>query len=290
MFKKIILVVFVLLLCSCNPSELKTVDQLGDPIPWVAPHYDFKFTIENVMERSTHVAIVELLDQQPYDEDGMESIFIFSVKSLLAGKLPSNTIKVLNNSACYKPDETYLLFLSVSSFSEWPYDLHIPFTPYTFRISNGEDIDCLQRIEMPSVNAERTFVKPFENPEHNKLSFLKKYIEKRATSVEKYTLVSENTDLDYLNKEADVILVIHPNKIEYINPFINDVWYEMIDCFQGTPPENNWLMLPTDIYLDNDYLLFLTESEPKVFSLTSRGSYFPKGSPEYTNFMTGLED
>ena len=65
--------------------------------------------------------------------------------SLLAGDLDSDTIKVLGYNSFYVKEETYLLFLKLVSYTEYPEDIFIPYNPFTF-IVNGEDIQCLQQV------------------------------------------------------------------------------------------------------------------------------------------------
>ena len=283
--KRIIVALMLgIVLYSCSSGKPEIV-KLSDPCPNRAASYRSQPTIKELLSQETHAAIVELKDIQPWGETTGQSVFTFSVLSLLAGEKHSDTIQVINPTPLYEYGENYLLFLSCLSSTIYPFDIYVPFDPYTFRITEGEYIDCLQSVEDSESGTPRTFVQPFKTPEHNRLCFLKEHIKKHSGSVRKSTTVSENKDLLYLLEESELILEIVPTTIEPINPFLLDVWYEITACFQGECPLDNWLMLPNSIEQGCQYLVFLTEKEPGFYTLTTRGSFFQQGSQEYDKFL-----
>lgn len=113
----------MLFLVSCSPplAGLQTVE-LVDPQPRIAIHYSQPITVENITKDSTHIALVELKDIQPYGVDTGKSIFTFTIKSLLAGEELSPSIMVINPSSFYRFEETYLLFLNYWSSITQPFD------------------------------------------------------------------------------------------------------------------------------------------------------------------------
>ncbi|GEM_PF-5990831 len=278
-----------LVLCSCSPAEPELV-KLCDPCPLRAASYRSMPTIKELLHDKTHVAIVELKDAEPWGDTG-RSIFTFTIKSLLAGEKFADEIKIINPTSLYLFEETYLLFLSYFGSTLYPFDFYVPFDPYTFRISEGEFIDCLQAVEDSLAGTPRRYVEPFQNPEHNRLSYLQDYISKYSRSVKKSKPVSENIDLLYLIEKSRLIMGIVPKTVEPVpvNGSLVDVSYDVSTCYKGTP-QGNWLMMPSGIEPGSEYLVFLIEREPGFFVLTSRGSFFQLGSKEYSEFLALWEN
>ncbi|MDD2235450.1 MAG: hypothetical protein PHV03_11280, partial [Desulfitobacteriaceae bacterium] len=272
--------------CSCSSNGFETVD-LHEPNPYVSKFYSYEPTINNAIKHATHVAIVELADIEPYGGSSNNSIFTFSVKSVLAGGILPETIKIIRPITFYKSDETYLLFLYGISSTLWPFDLFVPFDLFTFRITDGENIDCLQAIDNVQTNTTRSFVEPFKDAENNKFSVLKPYITARSKSTIKLKYASSNLNLDYLINQSDLIMEIIPTRIAPVenNAFIADVWYEVVNCYKGTP-SGNWMMLPNTVEINCNYVVFLDEVEPCSYVLESRGSFFRQGSIEYDEFFS----
>lgn len=286
MKKVCFIIVILLVLCSCSSNEFEIVD-LHEPNPYVSKFYSYEPTIDNAIKHATHVAIVEVDNIEQYSGCSNDSIFTFMVRSVLAGDALPETIKIIRPTAFYKYDETYLLFLYGISSTLWPFDLFVPFDLFTFRITDGENLDCLQAIDNVQTNTTRSFVKPFKNAENNKFSVLKPYITSRSKSTIKHKYASSNLNLDYLIKQSDIIVEINPTRVVPVenNAFIADVWYEVDKCFKGTP-SGNWMMLPNTVETDCKYIVFLEEVEPSSYVLESRGSFFKQGSIEYEEFVS----
>lgn len=278
----------LLFLVSCNPRDLEAVN-LSDPSPYSNANYTSQPSINKLIEISSHIAIVKLADREPHWTREDESIYTFSVLSLLAGEQCPDKIKVTNDTYFYEFDETYLLFMSCFSSTLQPFDIYIPFDRFTFRITENGDIDCLQRLADADTGSPRIYVKPFETPEHNSLSFLEGFIKMRARSVKKVTHASEDNDLTNLISKSDLRIEIAPTKIELTHSYAADVWFEVTECFQGTPPADNWLMLPLDVELGKKYVVLLHEEEPGYYKPVSRNSIFSEGTLEYNEFFAAWD-
>lgn len=281
--RRLTVLVLLLVLCSCSTGTPE-INNLRDPAaPLVSGLYSFEPTIDNVIENSTHIATLNLIDIEPYDENRV--LYNFAVESLLAGEFNSDTITVLGYKSFYEHDETYLLFLHLASYPEYPQDIFVPFNLFTFRINNADYLDCLQQIEDPKTDKVRTFAEPFKNPEYNKLDYLTNYIKKNSKSMKKYNFALDHEDLEYLIKESDVIIEITPINLIPINPFLNDVQFEVEANYKGEIL-GNVLVLPNTLEINRKYIVFLETIDEGEYSLMARDSIFPQESEEYLDFIS----
>jgi hypothetical protein len=281
--KFIFLIILVFVLCSCSATDPELINGFRDPSePFVQGLYLFEPTIENAINNSTHVAQLSLNDVERFDDN--RSLYTFKVDSLLAGDLDSDTIKVLGYNSFYVKEETYLLFLKLVSYTEYPEDIFIPYNPFTF-IVNGEDIQCLQQVGDPGSDKARLLVEPFKNQEHNKASFLQEYIASKSKQVLKSTPALDYKDVDYLARESDIIVEITPRKQTPLNPYINTVEFDIITQYKGELALNE-LTLPNTLEVDSKYIVFLVNTGDAEFSLLARDSILPCGSMEYQEFLS----
>lgn len=270
----LISLVIILLLCSCSVDKVETVELYN--ISPITEHYTFTPTLENVIENSTHIAVVRL---EAVESGGVRSLMTFSVVSQLAGDNIPDKIKVIGFTDFYLLDETYLLFFSLSSIPEWPYDVYTPFDLFTFRISDEEKIECLQGLEDPKKNTARKYIPPFVKDKHNRLSFLVDYIQERANSVQSVQRVLDYADTEFLTRESDLIIEVTPTETWPVNLFVDSVDFEITACYVGSEPDVNQLLLPNKLQIGESYILCLNESDG--YCLMTRNSVFPSDSPEY---------
>lgn len=276
---------FLVLLCflgACSGSNPELVD-LTNPAFYTQGMPKFEPTLKNVIKRSTHVATLSVVSRQPYDDNRM--LYTFKVESLLAGELTDEHITVLGGKSFYQDDETYLLFLSLASFPSWPQDIFVPYNLFNFRVTNGEDIDCLQEAGNEEAGRERLFVKPFKEPEHNRLSFIKDYVKTHSKSMQKPELATRTWDTDSLLKNSDVVIEIMPTRIEPGNPYVNYVEFEVTSIFKGDI-SSEAMFLPSTLEVNHKYVIFLKGDEQEGYDLTAREGVFPQGTAEYENFLS----
>lgn len=281
MRKLALTLLMVSVLGACSAGEEITVVPLGQPstpYTYIEVDYFFKPTPLSVLRSHTHAALIQVENIQAYEND---SIYTCSVINLLAGQLDSGTIHVLNPSGFYEKGEQYLLFFICHSRPEWPYDVYLPFDPYSFRV-NGQDIDCFQGID--DITFERTYVKPFRKPEHNRLSVLTNYIRKHANEVKRCTTVSDHEDIDYLIRMSDVIVEIKTKEKHPGNILADYMTYEVTKKYQGRHP-GHMLLFPQTMEENKSYLVFLKDNGWS-YELMARDSFFPLDSEGYAKFKS----
>lgn len=280
------LLILLLFVSACSGSDPELVD-LRSPAYYNQGTLRFEPTLKNAIKNSTHVVTLSVVSSQPYDYNRL--LYTCKVESLLAGELTDDYITVLGGKSFYQEDETYLLFLTLASYPSWPQDIFVPLDIFTFRVVSGDEIDCLQEAGDEEAERARQFIKPFKDPEHNRLSYIEGYVKKNAKSLQKPDTASKNETLDSLLSNSDVVIEIMPTHIEPGNPYVSYVEFEVTSVFKGDFSLGA-MFLPSSLELNQKYILFLQGDEEEGFDLTSRAAVLSEGTADYKNFISSWED
>ncbi len=285
---KLSAILIILLVCLgvvahfSGGNSLQTVELTS---PARVPHGSLRYepTIENALTKfATFVPMVELSDIDPYGKDNRLSVFTFLVKSVLYGDEEIDVIRVLGETAFFTFDETYLLILHCHSSTSWPFDIYVPFEYFIFRV-RGDRIECLQDAE------SREFIAPFADNHYNKLGNFSQFVNATAEGTETYA--KDSLCVQELIRLENIVIEIQPVKVTQateINPFVYITEFVILENYRGSY-QGSMVLLPQELDVNNQYVIFLEETDEGYFQLASRNSIFAVQTQEYNTIMSAFE-
>jgi len=270
---------FMLTACGNNSSVEDRLDFHSTSSINAAAHTNLE-TLEDLIEASDHILFGKLMNSRPYD-DYLE--YDVQVNEQLKGQVSNPHITVYSAEPFTKEHNDYLLFLT-SVDSEFQADV-----VYTV-------IGVPNAIQDGMVESG-----PLKNKEVNMLvKDINQSPKIKIFKENKHTVIQNPKDMHDLVAKSDYIAHLKPTAINFENPSLKLVSYDLITLYKGDERllQKEYMKLPRQIELNEEYLVFFrlrdpsNDSENPSISLTTRnGSVISKqDSQQWEEAIAAIEN
>lgn len=227
--------------------------------------------LNDVVKLSDNIVIGKVLDEKKYNDSNTYK-YTFLVENELKGKVESEEIDVYEAYGRLKKDKEYILFLAFWEDELYPKPVYT--SVYKDFIVEINQNNLIGEEELVGQKTKDEFINAIK-----KSSYVKSVT---INNVNNKIVIEKANDLEHLISLSDNIIQIVPKTLQEENIYVKAVEVEVLNTLKGTiKPGNLFLVLPADINLGNEYIVFLKDKENGVYGITTReGSVVSKDNKE----------
>lgn len=202
--------------------------------------------LDELIRKSDNIVVGTVTDEEQILE-GATYKFTFNVKNKLKGNVDAESIDVWEPPSDLEKGKEYILFLSYWESALYP-------NPVYSSISENSLIE----VKRNKLIGGEKFVGRKNKDEF--IQYIKNSKEVNVFSEMDYDVIDKAKDLEELISLSDHILHIVPKEIYDVNVYVKDVRAEIIQTLKGSHMEEMLsLLLPANIVLEKEYIVFLKE-------------------------------
>ena len=204
--------------------------------------------LDELIRKSDRIVVGTVTDEEQISKASNYK-FTFNVKNELKGNVEAESIDVYEFRSNLKKGKEYILFLSYWESALYP-------TPVYTSINKNSLIE----VKRNKLIGGETFVGSKKKDEF--IQYIKSSKEVSVFSEMDYDVIDKAKDLAELISLSDHILHIVPKEIYDVNVYAKDVNAEIIQTLKGSYKEGMLsLLLPVNIILEEEYIIFLKEDK-----------------------------
>jgi len=277
MKRLLIVLLAVILLTACTTSATSVTKRKGA----AEASFDIEATFDNLVNYSSNISRVKLIDTKEFDEDITE--FIFEVQKDIKGKT-DKVIHYYDSKYILTLDSEYILFMNRSRNIFYENDIY-----------NGSFGS------IAAVNGDVITYFEIGDGDYSKKYDTVKDLEKDIKSVDK----GKNTDeyayddksIDEMQIESasglieisDYIAELEINSIIESNQNVTFVHCKVSKAYKGEFEKTLTVMLPGEVKPGDVVLVFLSKNDSGSYQVNSSASMLTKEDKDYTKLINELE-
>jgi hypothetical protein len=233
-------------------------------------------SVNDLIKYSDNVVLGKVIEDNEFSKTTRE--YTFTVENSLKGSVNSLKIKVYETNGTLNLGNKYILFLE-SSQSEY-----FPDTSYT-----SVDKDAIIKVDEKELFCKKSGL---VEDSKNINAFIQKiktspyisYIREKSTDRE---LVASTEDDLYT--KSDYVFHVIPKEVIYENKYIKSVKVEIVKSYKGEFVGNSEILLPADIMLEQEYIVFLKKQGTTMILTAKNKSVISKGDTNWDSFINKYE-
>lgn len=229
--------------------------------------------VNDLVKYADNVIIGSIIEDNEFSK--MTREYTFLVEDELKGSVNSTRIKVYETNDTLSLGNKYILFLE-SSESEY-----FPETSYT-----SVDKDAIIKIDGKELVCEKSeLIEDSKNID----DFIQKVkispnLNYQREKPKNTNALSTKGDVDVFT-QSDCVYQIIPKTITYENKYIKSVKVEFIKSYKGEFNEDSEIILPSDIEIGDEYIVFLKEKGNTLTITTKNESVLRKDDTNWDDFI-----
>lgn len=247
---------------SINRSEVKEMT-----LPKSEASYEKQFSLEEIINLSSNIVIVELMESSDFSDSTNKNIF--KIKKNLKGSIEEETIDYYTDSDDFSIGQKYILFMEYFDSVFYENRVYHGVTEFYVVLNDKDEI-----IEF------MVFDKDLSN-EYKELLSLEKYIKKvdDGLRTNKSNVASKTIDtdsFDVLATQSDYICEVKPIEIIANNDLVTVARCKITKNYKEKMEDNIIVQLPSNIELEKEYLVFLSKDDGGSYTINSTISLVSK--------------
>lgn len=234
-------------------------------------------SVNDLIKFADSVIVGSIIEDNEFSKTTRE--YTLLVEDELKGIVNSTKIKVYETNDTLNLGNKYILFLESSESK------YFPETSYT-----SVDKDAIIKVDEKELVCKKS---ELIEDSKNIIDFIQKVKTspnlsyKREKSNDINTLSTEE-DADVFT-QSDCVYHIKPKTITYENKYIKSVKVEIIKSYKGEFNENSEIILPSDIEIGNEYIVFLKKEGNTFTQTTKNKSVIHKDDTNWSNYVNKYE-
>lgn len=248
--------------CSSNPNTNFNVT-----LPISSSEKSVLFEdIDSLIKYSEKIVVGTVVSEERFNQGGTYK-YVVNVKDQLKSDNQSPLIDVYAHQGKLELDKDYLLFLEYQDNELYPNTIH----------------SILEKIQIKGneLFGDSKFIG--NNETRTLINYIKKSPDIFAQKREKTNIKDTESSLNELLTNSNVVMRIIPRNIINENKYIKAVEVSIVEEVKGKATEQNVYLLPSNIEIGKEYIVFLKDREGSLRLTTKKGSIVSKEETETWN-------
>ncbi|QNU66537.1 hypothetical protein EHE19_017045 [Ruminiclostridium herbifermentans] len=231
----------------------------------------------DLIKYADNVIVGSIVEDNEFSKTTRE--YTFLVEEELKGSANSSKIKVYETNNTLNLGKKYILFLESSESTYFPETSYTSLDKDAIIEVDGQKLVCKKNELLEDYKSTNDFVQKV------KTSPSLRFIREKSKDID---TLSTKEDVDVFTK-SDCVYHIIPTTITYENKYIKSVKVEILKSYKGEFNENWEIILPSDIEIGNEYIVFLKKEGNTLTQTTKNKSVIRKNDTNWSDFINKYE-
>jgi hypothetical protein len=227
-------------------------------------------TIDDLVKYSNYIVLGTVESESDFNDSTSE--YKFLVENNLKSSIKAPEIYVYEAKAALISGNRYLLYLSCSDSIYYPGGA-------IYTSIDKESITLIDDNNLTSSNK-------FTDKEMNESKLINKIRSSEFINSKKeqrYDFMDKAEDYTELSDMSDYVIQVIPKKVLFENKYIKLIEPEIIKSYKGTLDNPKNLILPSNVEVGNEYLIYMKKYDGELALTTKNGSIIKKDDIESWN-------